>query len=261
MTPKLTAVLRSVASIAIVVGAAVPALQAESAPQKLIVGDAKVDMIHSYQGPELPKPDQVVVCNFPVSPDAITMDQSAAARLLGHGVLARIKGDSNNDASPEAVAEHVEGVFSKALVSELGKTSMPTTAAQGDGTTPPNHTLIVEGEFTTVNQGNKSKRIMIGFGRGASDVQAHVTVLLTTDTQPIVVAEFNLNSASGKKPGAAATMGVGSAAAGVAAGSVGDKKETVEGDASRMAKAVAKQIIDQMTAQQWIAAQQQQAKN
>jgi hypothetical protein len=133
MTPKFAAVLRSVASITVVIGTAVPALHAESAPQKLIVGDAKVDMIHSYQGPELPKPDQVVVYNFPVPPDAITMDQSAAARLLGHGVLARIKGDSNNDTTPEAVAEHVEGVVSKTLVSELGKTSVPTTAQQGDG--------------------------------------------------------------------------------------------------------------------------------
>jgi hypothetical protein len=53
-------------------------------------------------------------------------------------------------------------------------------------------------------------------------------------------------------------MGVGSVAAGVAAGSVGDKKETVEGDASRMGKAVAKQIEDAMTTQQWIAAPQPQ---
>jgi hypothetical protein len=54
-------------------------------------------------------------------------------------------------------------------------------------------------------------------------------------------------------------MGVGSAGAGVAAGSVGDKKETVEGDASRIGNAVANQIENVMTAQQWIAAPRAQA--
>jgi len=39
---------------------------------------------------------------------------------------------------------------------------------------------------------------------------AHVTVALTTEGQPLVPSEFNLKSESGKKPGAAATMGVGS---------------------------------------------------
>lgn len=36
-------------------------------------------------------------------------------------------------------------------------------------------TIPWQGEF---NQGNKSKRILIGFGRRASDVQASVTILL-----------------------------------------------------------------------------------
>ena len=53
--------------------------------------------------------------------------------------------------------------------------------------------------------------------------------------------EFNLNSASGKKPGAIATVGAGSLAMGVALGDAGDKKGTVQADASQMAKAVAKQ--------------------
>ncbi len=88
---------------------------------------------------------------------------------------------------------------------------------------------------------------MIGFGRG--DVQARVTVSLTTGTQPIVLSVFHLKSASGKKPGVAATMGVGSAAGSVATGSVGDKRATVEADASRMAKALAKQIEELMAFQ------------
>jgi hypothetical protein len=150
------------------------------------------------------------------------------------------------------LTQHVQASFAKALIKELQKTSIPTERFEDAETKMPTHALVISGEFTLLNQGNKSKRIMIGFGRGASDVQAHVKVSLTTDTVPTVISEFELNSASGKKPGAAATMGVGSAAGSVAGGGVGDEKETVEGDASRMAKAVAKQVETLMTAQKWI---------
>jgi hypothetical protein len=96
--------------------------------------------------------------------------------------------------------------------------------------------------------------MMIGLGRGASDVKAHVIVSLATSVAPVTIAEFDITSESGKKPGAAATMGAGSVAAGAAAGGSTDNKATVEGDTIRMAKAVAKEIENIMAKQDWIAA-------
>lgn len=93
---------------------------------------------------------------------------------------------------------------------------------------------------------------MVGFGCGASSVRADVTVTLIGDRGPILVSEFQLSFASGKKPGAVATMGVGSLAVGTAAGGVTDKKSTVDADVARMAQAVAKQIAATMSAQKWI---------
>lgn len=235
----------------IVVIVAAVGLRAQNAAQKLLVGNAKVETITSYNGSALlPKPNQIVVYDFTVPTNVVTMDESMAARLRRRH-LERLGMNSNS--SSEAVAQEVQASFSKALVKELQKTSIPAETAAGTDTPSPAHTLIIQGEFTAINEGNKSKRVMIGFGRGASDVQAHVTVSLTGNAQPIMLSEFKLNSASGKKPGAAATMGVGSAGAGVAAGSVGDTKATVQADASRMAQAVAKQIQSLMTAQKWIA--------
>jgi len=224
---------------------------AQSAPQKLLVGDTQVEMVASYKGPELlPKPDKILIYNFTVSPDVVAMDESAAARLQRRRLQRR---EPDADSSTEALAKQVQAAFAKTLVSELQKTAMPAERAPADDAAMPAHTLIVHGEFTTINQGNKTKRMMIGFGRGASDVQAQVTVSLTTDAPPVVLSEFNLKSKSGKKPGAAATMGVGSVAVGAAAGGVGDRKAGVEADASRMAKAVAKQITEGMISQKWIA--------
>jgi hypothetical protein len=230
--------------------------KAQNAAEKLLAGRAKVETIQNYNGPgPLPKPDEIVLYDFAVPSDVVTMDESMAARLRRRH-LAMLGMDS--DSSPEAVAQQIQKSFSKALIKELQKDSVPAERA-GDADGTAQNSLIVRGEFTAVNEGNKSKRVMIGFGRGASDVQAHVTVSLTTGTQLIMLSEFNLKSVSGKKPGAAATMGVGSPGAAVAGGSVGDRKATVQADASRMATAVAEQIETLMVAQKWVPPRQPKA--
>ena len=137
------------------------------------------------------------------------------------------------------------------MIGELTKANVPSQKATEADPVPVAPVLVVEGEFIAIDQGNKSKRILIGFGRGASDIKVHVVVSSLYKGQRTVVLEFNLNSKSGKKPGAAATMGAGAIAVGAAAGGVGDKKATVESDASRMAKLVGKQIEAFMTAQHW----------
>jgi hypothetical protein len=237
------------------------AAKSQSAPEKILVGNTKTQILARYKGTEpLAKPDKTLVYVFTVPSSVITMDESAAAQLQRRRLQRQ---GSDEDSSPEAVAQQVQASFSNTLLSQLQKTSVPTEMATGRDTAVPAHTLIVQGEFTTVNEGNKSKRVIVGFGRGASDVQAHVTVLLTTETQPIVLAEFMLKSDSGKKPGAAATMGVGSAAAGAASaatGTAGGKKATVKADASRMANAVAKQIEELMVSQKWISSEPSKSK-
>jgi Domain of unknown function (DUF4410) len=105
------------------------------------------------------------------------------------------------------------------------------------GAGPVLRALNVRGDFTDVNLSNKTKRMIIGFGRDASDVKAHVVASLIGAEGPIVLAEFELRSQSGKKPGAAATMGIGGAAASVAASGAMDGKAAVERDTARMAKA------------------------
>jgi Domain of unknown function (DUF4410) len=228
--------------------------------QKVMVGNATVTVLQSYQGStKLAKPTQTLVYDFSVPPDAVTIDDSAAGRLSDRGPLHRMRGDAGQNSDPTAVAARVQSTFSQQLVKALQKTAIPTTAATTATPDAQPQTLVVRGEFTSVDEGNKTKRIMIGFGRGASDVKAHTTVTLMTATGPVVLGEFNLNSASGKKPGAAATMGASSAGEATAAGDATDRKATVEGDAARMAKAVAKEIQNLMAGQQWIPAPTQSA--
>ena len=229
---------------------ACPLAMAQNTSGNLLTGDVKADVLKRYSGPGvLPQPDKVLIRDFTVPVGAITKDESIAGQLhrkitLRHGV--------DEDSSPEALARQVQAAFTKALAAELKKVNIPAQRVPaGDGAISASN-LIVEGQFVAIHEGDETKRILIGFGRGASDIKTHVTVSSLVQGHPTVVLEFNLSSKSGKKPGAVATMGVGSVAVGAAAGGVSDRKSTVEADASRMAKLVAKQLETFMVEQKWI---------
>jgi hypothetical protein len=226
---------------------------AQNSTGNILQGQAKANVFKQYSGPEaLPKPDKVLIHDFAM-PAEIATDKSIAGQLhrtimLRHGV--------DEDSSPEVLAKRVQAAFSKALAEELKKANISAFHVPGQKTSSAENlasgsNLVVDGEFTAIKEGDESKRIMIGFGRGASDIKTHVTVSSVTQGHPTVVLEFNLSSESGKKPGAVATMGVGSLAVGAAAGGVGDRESTVEADASRMAKLVAKQLEAFMANQKW----------
>jgi len=217
----------------------------------IITGKSKIDLIRSYSGSEpLPKPQSVIIQDFAVVGDVIT-DESTAARLHRHVSLLH---GSDEDSTPEVLVQQVQASFSKTLIQQFAKVNVRSERVVDGMSAPTGPVLIVEGEFIGLDQGNKTKRVMIGFGRGASDIKTHVIVSSFANGTRTTVLEFSLDSESGKKPGAVATMGTGSIAVGAAVGDVGDKKGTVQADASRMAKAVAKQIEAFMNNQQWISA-------
>ena len=195
-----------------------------------------------------------MIQDFAVPSRQIKTDESIAGQLhrtvkLRHGV--------DEDSSPQVLTQQVQAAFAKTLAGELKKINIQTvnipsqkmSSAEGavDGSN-----LVVTGEFVAINEGDETKRIMIGFGRGASNLKTHVTVSSVTQGHSTVVLELNLSSDSGKNSGAVATMGVGSLAVGTAAGGVSDRKSTVKADASRMAKLVAKQLEAFMANQKWI---------
>jgi hypothetical protein len=224
---------------------------AQNAASKIFIGDTKVSIIHSFQGSaHLPKPAQAVVLKFNIPSNVITLDHSPMSPILSHDPIAKMKHEEGRDESPADVAQNVQAAFFKTRAEELEKVSLATVA--GTQQDIASNSIIIRGGFTDVNLGNKAKRMIIGFGRSASDVKAHVVVSLNAANGPILLSEFDLTSVSGKKPGAAATMGVGSAAASAGVVAATDGKATVEGDASRMAKAVSKQVQAIMAAQHWM---------
>jgi hypothetical protein len=225
---------------------------AQNSVGNALSGDAKVEVLHSYSGPDaLLKPERVVIQNFTTVGDVV-MDESMATRLHQHSLLHRGSGE---DATPEALIRKVQDSFAKTLVAQFKKVNIASDRVT-DASSVVGPALIVEGEFIAVNQGDATQRIMLGFGRGASDIKTHVIISLAVNGSKTVLLDCNINSQSGKKPGAIVSMGGGSLAVGAATGDLGDNKATVQGDASRMAKLVAKQTEAVMVAQKWIPAPQ-----
>jgi 3',5'-cyclic AMP phosphodiesterase CpdA len=251
--------------------AAQGALASKPAPTKtgnFWTGDAKLVVADHYSGAALPQPARVVIADFVVPAGDITVDDSLSARL--HRRLMAHFG-KDDDSSPEILAQHVQAAFFDGLSAELKKVNVPSDRATAGGATGGGATsahavsdgaagaakdaapseLVISGQFTAIDEGNKTKRELIGLGRGASDIKTHVTITSVTAGRSTVVLEFDMSSESNKKPGAAITS-ASSLGVGVAEKAVGDRKSTVEADATRMGKLVAKQVEGLVSEQKWV---------
>jgi hypothetical protein len=205
---------------------------AQSSVGNFFTGDAKVEAVeHGGEAQIVPKPERVVIHDFTVRTDDIALDHSVAGRLHRDRLW---RHGTDEDSTPEVLAQHVQVAFYKALIDQLEKDHI--TAARA------------------ANGGSESKRVMIGFGSGASELKTHVTLSSVVAGRSTVVLTFDLDSKSGKSPGALPGMVAGSLVVGVATTTVGDKKATLDADASRLAELVAKQIESLMSDRPGLAA-------
>ena len=80
------------------------------------------------------------------------------------------------------------------------------------GTPAGPNDLVVNGEFIDINEGNRLRRIVIGFGSGESAVDTQIHVY--EGAQARRLADFTTHSDSGHAPGTAVTMTAGAVATG-----------------------------------------------
>jgi len=200
--------------------------------------------LQRYQGPESwPKPTQVVIQDFTNTSPIVAEGQ--ASHHHHHGADSNMPSDETVRQLQDSLAKTLNGQFKKMKL----KSERVSDASEVLGPA-----LIVEGEFTTIVPGKSWKRVIVGFGSGASDLKTHVTISEVVNGQKTILLECNIDSQSGKKPGAVlSTSGTGFAI-GVATGQLGDKRSSsVQAGASRIAKLIGKQTKSIMVAQQWLA--------
>jgi len=208
----------------------------------VLKGEAKVEILHRYEGAEmLPKPERVVIQDFANNGAFVDDERSSPHR------------ESDSGTMPDDLVQQLQKSVAKTLIGQFKKMKVESERVSDAGAVV-GPALIVQGEFTSIAPGNSRKRIIVGFGLGASDLRTHVIISEVVGGQRTVLLECNIDSRSGRQPGAILTTSGTGFAIGVATGHFGDKlSSTVQADAARMAKLVGKQTKAMMAAQQWIA--------
>jgi len=214
----------------------------------------KLQTVTPYRGPALPKPDRVLVADFVVSADDVSLNRGLFARL-GHQI-------SGTPASVEQlkIARDVSTALSVELVKRI--TALGLTAERIAGETAPDaRSAIIEGQFVSVDEGNRLQRVVIGFGAGASVVKTTSQVWVGTPGGPVLAETFTSEAKSAPTPGMGPMVGIGGTVAGtaaVAAATSGgvqaatEHSRTVVADTQHTADALAKQLAQFFVSQGWI---------
>jgi hypothetical protein len=158
-------------------------------------------------------------------------------------------------AASEALALHL-----KDNLQRLGFTveRVPRGTRAGDAD------LVIDGRFVTIDEGNPLRRLVIGFGAGASAMETRVKVSAANGKESVL--EFTTRAESGRLPGATATapigaalpmaVGVGLAAGGAAATSMTEDSSSVKGMAASSASQIAGYLGEFFVNQGWISSAQ-----
>jgi hypothetical protein len=206
----------------------------------------------------LARADVIYVYAFDATPGEVKLDSG-----MGQKLKTAMSGESSAQMQDQTAADTRVQVANE-IVRELQ--SMGLRAVRVDGPAPANqNALIVEGNFQTIDEGKRRRRILIGLGAGKSEVGASVQILYKpANGTPMPLQSFSADANSGHMPGVAETAGVGAAAGHVAtAAATGTslhgvsevKGDSVAGDAKKLADSIARQIAAASVTNGWMSAE------
>lgn len=109
----------------------------------------------------LPKPDRVLVYDFAVTPDDVSLDRGIGTKAM------RGSGSAAQTAEEIRIGRTVAQALSKNLVKELRNLGINAHHAS-QARPPKNTTASIKGRFLRIDQGNRTARTMVGFGLGGS---------------------------------------------------------------------------------------------
>ena len=162
----------------------------------------RVDEVRRYAGPPLPQPERIVVLDFAVTPQDVRLDQGIGARLLR-----TISSDSATDQELAAARAAASGLADELVshIRTLGLRAERASNLQGLGA---GRVAVVEGQLVSVDEGNRTRRTMIGLGAGKSSVTADAQLYyMDGGARPRLLESFEATADSGRAPGMAETMG------------------------------------------------------
>jgi hypothetical protein len=211
---------------------------------------AGVDSAQRFDQTGLPRPPVLLVYDFAVDPEDVLIDQFGAA----------FSDEEPSRAVRTARGREIARSLSLQIVEKLNAAGIPARRASVT-TEPAIDAIVVKGQFISVDEGNRMKRTVIGFGSGSSElrVQVQSDQVAAWGMRPLVEAEAS--TAGSKKPGLAVPV-AGGAAAGTLATSavvgasttlVSEKRSGLDADAGRLAELFVERARAFYERQGWIA--------
>jgi hypothetical protein len=187
------------------------------------------------------RPSVIYVTDFELGVQNIEHEDG---RLSGKpGVLGRVGGRlSGTASSPETRARQLVDLMSNSLVKDLSQAGFNARRLP-PGTALPAEGWLIRGVFTEVQEGNRLRRSMIGFGQGQTDIQLITSINNLAKGPPEPLYEIATDASSSKAPGAAPTIVLGpygAAARFVMAGK--DLDKNVKQTASQITAEIAKRV-------------------
>lgn len=215
-----------------------------------------VNVVSQYTG-NLPQPNRILIYNYAVSPDEVKLDM---------GVSAEVQSMAGNPQPPWTekelqVGRSVANALAANLEAELRKMGYPAERVSGVPSYRGDNVLVIEGQLTSVDQGSRAARVVVGLGAGHSDVKAYTQLYDVQRSSRRLVEQFTTDARSGYKPGMAETEGASAAAGhwamGLAVGvglNIASEKyaDNVNADAKRTAEQIAKQIDTLFQNRGWV---------
>jgi len=144
----------------------------------------------------VPRPARIMVADFQVDPAAVRQDQGIGPRLQrsvnGGGLQPRL-----------AIAREVQDAIADTVAAVLRKAGLPAERAPPNAAYRPGD-LVVTGRIQRIDEGNRTRRMGIGFGAGKSIVEANAELsAVVPNGPPILLQSYGGEADSGRKPGLA----------------------------------------------------------
>lgn len=204
----------------------------------------------------LARPQMVLVDSFAASPDEVRLDAGLSAEV--EQAAKERRGTSRAEQEKE-ISRQVADAIADRLVLEIEDIGLE---AQRGNALPQGvqNALLITGQVVSIDEGNRTERVIIGLGAGRSDVRVHAQLYELTPAGRQLIDRVEVDGRSGLTPGMAETMGAGALAghllvATAAGAGLHVMSETmgadVVADADRAAKGVAKQLAALYAEEGW----------
>jgi hypothetical protein len=202
----------------------------------------------------LPRPQQVLIYNFVVTPADIQENSSIFARI------ARNMGNTNQTAEEIQLGHEVADALATELTQKIAAMGLnPVRAIENMPVSQGS--ILITGHFVNIDEGNRLRRNVIGLGLGKSSLDTEVRLLAPGPSGYQELITFEAHADSGDMPGAAvmgpagAAAGAGTAAviaANAAVGGVKSYKSSSAQQAKKIADKISPQLGNYFVQQGWI---------